>query len=159
MAEVDLKRTEVLMEYAVIRAPYDGLVTERLIDTGDFARSAANGTAEPLFTVMRLAPLRIVVDIPESDAHWVRPGLPAMLTVNGIKDHQCACVVKRVAEMLDPRTHAMRVEVEVTEPVEGLRPGMYGAATITDAAPSQPVGVGAAARFGAGGLQLMEGTF
>lgn len=139
VAQVDLKQTEVLMNYAVIRAPYDGVVNERLIDTGDFARSAGNGTAEPLFTVMRETPLRIVVDIPEADAGWVRPGMPAMLSVDGIQNHQCACVVKRVAEMLDPRTHAMRVEVEVTERVEGLRPGMYGAVTITDS-PSQQAG-------------------
>ncbi len=149
MAQVDLKRTEVLMEYAVIRAPYDGLVTERSIDTGDFARSAANGTAEPLFTVMRETPLRIVVDIPEADAGWIRRGMPATLSVDGIKDHQCACVVQRVAEMLDPRTHAMRIEVEVTERVEGLRPGMYGAVTISDAPPSpQPIRVGQAVGLG-----------
>ncbi len=131
VAEAELKQTDILLDYAVIRAPYDGIVTERHINTGDFARSAANGTAEPLFTVMRETPLRIVVDIPESDAGWVRRGMLATLSVDGIKDHQCACVVQRVAEMLDPRTHAMRVEVEVTEPVEGLRPGMYGAVTIS----------------------------
>lgn len=132
VAEAELKHVEILLEYAVIRAPYDGIVTERHVNTGDFARSAANGPADPLFMVMRETPLRIVVDIPEVDAGWVRPGLAATLSVNGIKGHQCACVVQRVAEMLDPKTHAMRVEVEVTDRVEGLRPGMYGAVTITN---------------------------
>ncbi len=150
VAQAELAQVEILLDYAVIRAPYDGIVTERHVHTGDFAQSAANGTADPLFTVMRETPLRIVVDIPEVDAGWVRPGLPATLSVDGIKSHQCACVVQRVAEMLDPRTHAMRVEVEVTERVEGLRPGMYGAVTISDTPPSQPIRVGAAARLGTG---------
>ncbi len=136
-AQADLKQTEVLMDYAVIRAPYDGVVTERLIDTGDFARSAGNGSAEPLFTVMRETPLRIVVDIPEADAGWVRTGLPATLSVDGIQNQPCACVVRRTAEMLDPKMHTLRIEVEVTERVEGLRPGMYGAVTITDSPTEQ----------------------
>jgi multidrug resistance efflux pump len=140
VAQAELKQTEVLMAYAVIRAPYDGIVTERLVNTGDFARSAASGTTEALFTVMRESPLRVVVDIPESDAGWVRTGLQATLSVDAIKDQTCVGVVRRTAEMLDPQMHTLRIEVEVTDPPEGLRPGMYGAATITDSPPIQEAG-------------------
>lgn len=132
VAHADLKQTEVLMNYAVIRAPYEGVVNERLVDTGDFARSAGNGNAEPLFTIMRETPLRIVVDIPESDAGWMRTGLPATLSVDGVKDHTCAGVVQRISETLDPKTRTLRVEVEITDAPAGLRPGMYGAIEIKE---------------------------
>jgi RND family efflux transporter MFP subunit len=137
VAQADLKQAEVFMDYAAIRAPYDGVVTERLIDTGDFARSAANGTTEALFTLMRETPLRIVVDIPESDAGWVRTGLEATLSVDGIKDHTSAGLVQRTAGTLDPQMHTLRIEVELNDPPHGLRPGMYGAVTITDSQPIQ----------------------
>jgi len=131
VAKADLRATELLMEYAVIRAPYDGVVTERRIDTGDFAQSAANGKSEPLFTVMRADPLRIVVDVPESDASWIRMGQAASLRVDGIKDRVFAGSVKRCADSLDPKTRTLRVEIEISESTKGLRPGMYGMAEIT----------------------------
>jgi multidrug efflux pump subunit AcrA (membrane-fusion protein) len=121
-----------LLDYTVIRAPYDGIVTERHVNTGDFALSAASGKSAPLFTVMRAEPLRIVVDVPEADAGWMRTGLFATLTVDGIEEGPFACAIARMSEMLDQRTRTLRIELELTEGDSGLRPGMYGAATITN---------------------------
>jgi multidrug resistance efflux pump len=136
VAHSELKQVDILLEYAVIRAPYVGIVTERHIHTGDFAQSAASGKSVPLFTVMRAEPLRIVVDIPEADAGWMRTGLPATLSVDGIKDQPFACVVQRISEILDPSTRTLRIELELTDRTDGLRPGMYGAATITNERPT-----------------------
>ncbi|MBI3463568.1 MAG: efflux RND transporter periplasmic adaptor subunit [Planctomycetes bacterium] len=126
IAQAELKQTEVLMSYAVIRAPYDGVIIERAVDTGDFAQSAVSGKLEPLFTVIRAEPYRIVADVPESDAAWVRPGLPAKLTVNGISDRVFHGDVKRQSEALDSKSRTLRVEVELTDSDDRLRPGMYG---------------------------------
>jgi HlyD family secretion protein len=148
VAQAELKQVDILLDYAVIRAPYDGIVTERHIHTGDFAQSAASGKSVPLFSMMRTEPLRIVVDVPEADAGWMRTGLPATLSVDGTKNQPLPCVVQRMSEMLDPSTRTLRIELEVTESSDGLRPGMYGAATITNERPMRSAGVGNPASFG-----------
>jgi multidrug resistance efflux pump len=148
VAQAELKQVEILLDYAVIRAPYDGIVTERHVHTGDFAQSAASGKSVPLFSMMRADPLRIVVDVPEADAGWMRTGLPATLSVDGMGDQPFRCVVQRMAEMLDPSTRTLRIELEVTDRSDGLRPGMYGAATITNEHGARSAGVGNPASFG-----------
>jgi multidrug resistance efflux pump len=136
VAQADLKQVEILIDYAIIRAPYDGVVTERRVNTGDFAQSAADGKWEPLFSVMRTEPLRIVADIPESDAAWMRPGLRASLTVDGIPDRVFAGVIKRQSDRLDPQTRTLRVEVEIDDATDSIRCGMYGALEITEVQPA-----------------------
>lgn len=148
VAQAELKQIEILLDYAVIRAPYDGIVMERHVHTGDFAQSAASGKSAPLFSVMRADPLRIVVDVPEADAGWMRTGLLATLSVDGISGQPFPCVVQRMAEMLDPSTRTLRIELEVRGDSDGLRPGMYGAATISTPRAVRSAGVGNPASFG-----------
>lgn len=150
VAQAALKQVQILLDYAVIRAPYDGIVTERHVHSGDFAQSAASGKSVPLFSVMRADPLRIVVDVPEADAGWMRTGLLATLSVDGISGQPFPCVVQRMAEMLDPNTRTLRIELEVTGGSDGLRPGMYGAATITNEQGARSASGGNQAAFRSG---------
>lgn len=130
LAEANLKKTEVLMSYAQVRAPFDGLVTHRGIDTGDFVASAASNATEPLLTVYSVDRLRIVVDIPESQAPLIRLGQRATLVVDALKNKSFRGAVKRTAGVLDPRTRTLRVEAELDAPPNELRPGMFGSLTI-----------------------------
>ena len=130
LAEANLKKTEVVMSYAQIRAPFAGIVTHRNVDTGDFVASAASNRTEPLFTVYSVDRLRIVVDIPESQAPLIQLGQRATLKVDALKDKPFQGVVKRTAGVLDPRTRTLRVEAELDSPTGELRPGMFGSLTI-----------------------------
>lgn len=126
VAEADVKRLTVLVDYAVIRAPYDGVVTARLVHTGDFAQSATDERTAPLFLMMRPDPLRIIADIPEADAAWMERGLEATLIVEDIQGRPFTGTIKRLSDQLDPKTRTLRIEVELSEPTAGLRCGMYG---------------------------------
>ncbi len=136
LAEANLKKTEVLMSYAQVRAPFDGLVTHRGIDTGDFVASAASSATEPMFTVASVDRLRIIVDIPESQAPLIRVGQKATLVVDAVKGRSFQGAVKRNAGVLDRRTRTLRVEAELDSPADELRPGMFGSLTI-ELAPTQ----------------------
>lgn len=131
VAEASLRQTEILMDYATIKAPYAGVITRRWANTGDFVRSAATGQNEPLFTLVRVDPLRIVADIPENDSSLIRDDQPATLTIDALKGRAFAGKVKRSARVLDPKTRTLRIEVELEKRDPQLRPGMYGALTIT----------------------------
>ncbi len=137
VAQADREQTSVLMQYAQVRAPYDGIVTHRRVDTGDFVTSAATTRTEPLFTVERVDRLRIIFDVPESESSLVAVGQPTTLHVDALKGRSFPGRVKRTAGVLDARTRTLRVEAELDEPQPSLRPGMYGMITVTFATNAQ----------------------
>lgn len=139
VAEADQAQTAVIMEYAQIRAPYDGLITRRWVDSGDFVTSAAATKTEPLFTMDSVDRLRIVFDVPESESGLVAVGQPAVLKVDALKGRTFQGHVQRTTGSLDPRTRTLRVEVELDGPQPGLKPGMYGMVTVTLADIAQAV--------------------
>ena len=130
LAEANLQKTEVLMNYAKIRAPFAGLITQRNVDTGDFVASAASNHSEPLLTLCMTDRLRIIADIPESQAPRIRVGQTALLRVDALKETVFAGSIKRSTGVLDPRTRTLRIEAELDNPTSELRPGMYGSLEI-----------------------------
>jgi RND family efflux transporter MFP subunit len=134
VAKANLEQSKILLGYTQVRAPFAGVITRRLVDTGAFVQSAAMGKPVPLFTLARVDRLRILTDIPEADSTWVKFGQAATLRVDAARGHQFSGKVVRFADTLDPATRTMRVEVELDgrEKLPGtLRPGLYGTLTIT----------------------------
>lgn len=127
-----LGQLEAMMEYAKIRAPFDGMVTERFVDPGALVQSAtASNDVYPVVTVQRLDKMRVVVAVPEREAAAVEPGQPATLVANALPAKEFAGAVSRCAGALDPATRTMRVEVDVPNAQAELKPGMYGSLVIT----------------------------
>jgi RND family efflux transporter MFP subunit len=131
VAQANLQHLKVLLDYASIRAPYAGVITHRLFDTGAFIQSAATSSPPPLFTIMREDRLRIITDIPEADSAWIRIGQPAVLRIGSSLALTFRGKVARFADALDQSTRTMRTEIELDGSTEGLRPGMYGSIAIT----------------------------
>src|SRR5439155_1439283 len=78
VADADRRHTAAVLSYATIKAPFDGVVTRRTVDVGQFVQPASGpGGAPPLFVVVRTNPVRIFVDTPEVDAPFVVRGTPA----------------------------------------------------------------------------------
>lgn len=126
VAQVSLAHTDALMQYATIRAPFDGQIAYRGIDRGDFVMSAASGRSEPIFTLNRIDRFRIVFDVPESAAALIEPGQPVELTLDSLKGKVFTGEVKRTTGELDKRTRTLRVEAELDNGTTQLRPGMFG---------------------------------
>jgi HlyD family secretion protein len=131
VAEADLKHAEIMADYAVIRAPYDGVLTRRFVDTGAFIQAATTGKGTPLFTLARVDRLRIVADIPEAEAGLVNIGQPATFELTALGGQSLPGKVVRFADALDSDSRTMRLEVELDAPTTKVRPGMFGSLTIT----------------------------
>jgi multidrug resistance efflux pump len=138
VARANLQHTVILLEYANIKAPYDGIVVRRTCERGTFVQSAASGKPEPLFTIARVDRLRIVSDVPESEAGLVTVGQPALFHTDGSRVQPLSGKVARLAGGLDSATRTMRVEVELDGPGPGLRPGMFGSLSILEPDSSAP---------------------
>ncbi len=130
VAKANLQHTQAMLDYGIIRAPYAGQIARRHVHTGVFIQSAASGKPEPLFTILKVDRLRIVADIPSSEAIGVRIGQPVALQVNGLFERPRGTVV-RLAKALDPSTRTLRIEAELESIPKALGPGMFGYVTIT----------------------------
>ncbi len=126
----ELARVQALIDYATIRAPFSGIVTDRFVDAGAMIQTAATSTQAPIVTVMDMDTVRVFVDVPEPDVPYVTRTTPARLTVGAIAGREFVGSVTRYSTALDPKTRTMRAEIDVSNRDHALRPGMFGAATL-----------------------------
>ena len=122
-----LEGTEVMLQYASLKAPFAGVVTQRSVDPGDLVRNkvSSDGTREPLFTVSKIDVLRVTIPIPERDAVWVKKGDIAEMSFPALPGETLKNVVARRSGRLDPKTRTMAVEVDIPNANGRLIPGMY----------------------------------
>jgi RND family efflux transporter MFP subunit len=130
VAQADLEQATILLRFSKITAPYDGVITQRLVHPGAFIQSGATGKADPLFTIARIDRMRIVTEIPESDSAWIKVGQMATLQVDAARGQRFLGKVARLADALDKRSRTMLVEAELDTRTDVLRPGMYGSVSI-----------------------------
>ena len=116
------------MDYTKITAPYDGVVTVRNANTGDFVESiAGDKTASghvPIFVVARTDLARIFVDVPEESARYVHPGTKATVRSKALSGLEIPATVAALSS-LNQKSQAMRAEIDLPAEQSGVRPGMY----------------------------------
>lgn len=125
VAQKSLEEREVLLGYGTLRAPFDGVITDRHVDTGDLVQK------QPLFVVDQVHKLRIRIPVPERDASWLHAGDDVEIWLTARPGSPLQAKLTRVAGGLDPVTRTRIAEVEIPNANGALLPGMYGQATIT----------------------------
>lgn len=133
IAKANLARTETLLGYAKIVAPFAGTITMRFADAGAFlAAPSAGGSAQnaALFTLADFRTIRLQVPVPEIEAARVRVGQPVKVAVDGLAGKVFSGQVSRLGYALDEATRTMLVEADLPNANGELRPGMYAKARI-----------------------------
>jgi RND family efflux transporter MFP subunit len=133
VADAEVGRLEALREYKAIRAPFDGVVTRRSVNTGDFV-AATEKTA--LFSVARTDPVRVVVSVPEADAGLVTVGQGATIALQAVQGPAASGTVTRTSWSLEPGSRTLRTEIDLPNEKGNVRPGMYVYAKLTAELPA-----------------------
>jgi RND family efflux transporter MFP subunit len=120
-AEANLARLNELQNYRVVKAPFDGVITQRNVDVG----ALVNSGNTLLFRIAQTGALRLYVNVPQNYANAVRPGQQARLSVSNLPGRLFTGTVARTSNSLDPTSRTLLVEVDVPNPVGVLLPGMY----------------------------------
>jgi RND family efflux transporter MFP subunit len=107
--------------YQSVVAPFDGIITQRNVDTGSLVQS---GTTF-MFTLMQSDVIRTQVYVPQDAAFGVATGVDAVVHVPEIPDRTFPGKVTRFAHALAPGTRTLLTEVDVPNPDGALSPGMY----------------------------------
>jgi len=137
VAQAEAGRAAAWLDYATIRAPYDGIVTRRHLNTGAFVQPASGNGGMPLFSVARTDTVRIFAEVPEVDALLVHDKMPVRIRVQTIKDRDFEGKVTRSSWSLDPKARTLRTEIDLDNPKRLLRPGNYAYLTFTAVLPDR----------------------
>jgi RND family efflux transporter MFP subunit len=131
VTEAARRRVATMMDYSVIRAPYAGIVVERNVHTGHLVEAGGGNNRAPLFTVMRMNPVRVFVDVPEADAVLVAKGCKARLRIPSLPADPIEHEVTRTSWSLNEASRTLTAEIEVPNPGGKWRPGVYAQVTLT----------------------------
>ena len=105
---------------AVVRAPFDGYVAERLVSQGQFVQPQA-----PVMRIVRLQPLKLTAEVPEKFAPWIETGREMAVKVDAFPQQVFAGRVVRIAPGVNLKSRAFAIEGEVPNPDGKLKPGAF----------------------------------
>ena len=140
VAEAELRKAEAMAGYLKIKAPFDGVITERMVDSGDFVRPGTVGSGTTaLLDLARVDRLRVISFVTMEEAGKIDTGDQVVLhniqgmpgvTLGNSADEPL--MISRYAPAFDRQSRRMRVEIDVENSREiVLKPNSIGIATIT----------------------------
>lgn len=113
--------------YLTLRAPFDGIVTKRAIDPGDFVGDRKGGS---LFTLVNADKLRIRVHIPETYVNSIPAAGGLTFSTSSARDTTFTAELSRRSGSIDPGTRTELWEYEFDNTGTLLKPGMYATAEL-----------------------------
>jgi RND family efflux transporter MFP subunit len=123
--EAAVNRLTELAGFEQITAPFDGVITSRLIDVGSLVTAdAASGTS--LFSIQRTDVLRVQVYVPQAAYFGIKDGDHATVTVPELPGRSFDGIVARNASSLSSGTRTLLTEVDVDNKNGELTAGLYG---------------------------------
>ncbi len=124
--EAALQGIRVLLGYATVRAPFDGVVTARFVDPGALVQRATRSeAAHPIVSMATRGRVRLDFQVPESEIAFCHPGTPIDVTSDAYRGRLFTGAITRVASALAPETRTMLCEAELPNEENALFPGMY----------------------------------
>ncbi len=128
VAAANLAHTKTMLAYAEIKSPFNGVVTQRNVDTGHFVHPITGGAAPPLLVIAQTEQVRVFVDVPEMEAPLVDAGDKpdsAIVRVQSLGEQAIDGKVTRTSWSLNKANRSLRAEIDLPNKEGKLRPGMY----------------------------------
>lgn len=116
-AERSLKN---IKENTVLVSPISGVVTARNYDPGDMTG------ALPIITVAQVNPVKIVINVPESELSKVTKGMAAHITFDTYGDEIFEGYITMVSPTVDTNSRTFGVEIGLQNKDNRILPGMFG---------------------------------
>ena len=119
-SEASVKLADRQLRDTEIRAPFDGYVEKRLVNLGELVK-----TQMPVMSIVRVDPLKVVAEIPERMAPWIRDGQPVEMHVDAYPDKTFAARVSRISPAVNAATRAFPFEALAPNKEGLLKPGTF----------------------------------
>jgi RND family efflux transporter, MFP subunit len=122
-ASLDLQRKK--LRDATVYAPFTGKVKERQVNPGQYVRANS-----PLFTLVKVDPIRLRLEVPERMAPWIKIGQIAEVSMEAYADRTFRGKVWRIAPTVEQSKRTFIVEALIDNPTGTLKPGSYAKAKL-----------------------------
>jgi RND family efflux transporter MFP subunit len=132
VSQAEQARVKTMYQYAVITAPFAGVVTKRYANKGSLiqAGTASQSQAMPVVRLSQNGLLRLALPVPESAVPLIHLGEQVDVTVSAM-NRKFPGRVARFEDKVDQSTRTMKTEVDVPNPSLILVPGMYAEVDLT----------------------------
>jgi RND family efflux transporter MFP subunit len=123
--DVSMKTYYNLLENTILKSPISGVVTARNYDEGDMY-----AMAQPLFVVQKINPVKMLINVSESQFSQIKKGMEVEITTEAYGDQVFKGVVDLIHPTVNSMTHTFAVEVKYANKDLALRPGMFARVTV-----------------------------
>jgi membrane fusion protein (multidrug efflux system) len=115
-----MKLADRQLRDASIRAPFDGYVQKRMVSVGELVKDQM-----PVMTVVRVDPLKLMAEIPERMAPWIKVGQSLDLRVDAFPAATFAATVSRISPAVNTQTRTFAFEASAPNHDARLKPGTF----------------------------------
>ncbi|MFO0706213.1 MAG: efflux RND transporter periplasmic adaptor subunit [Nitrospira sp.] len=120
VAEANRKAVVAQLSYTVVKAPFDGVITEKKVEAGELA-----SPGQPLLKLEDPRHLRLEATVAEGDLQAIVRGDKLPVFIDALPGRTLNGVVSQILPAGDPQTHTFTVKVDLPD-VQGLKSGMFG---------------------------------
>jgi len=122
----NLSGLEERLARTTIRAPFAGVVDERIVEVGSMV-----SPGDPIARLVSLDPIKVVAGVPERYATDVAVGEEAVLSFAALDGRVYTAPIRYVGSTVDPQNRTFAIEVLVTNPGRLIKPQMVADMAIT----------------------------
>lgn len=120
VAEANRKSVLAQLSYTVVKAPFDGVITEKKVEAGELA-----SPGQPLLKMEDPLQLRLEATVAEGDLKSIARGDKIPVFIDALEAQVLSGVVSQILPAGDPQTHTFIVKVNLPK-TPGLKSGMFG---------------------------------
>jgi membrane fusion protein (multidrug efflux system) len=120
-----LRKSKKTLKDTVIVAPIDGVISERLVSTGEYVKVGAE-----LVEIVDTTPLKLVFTLPEKNAGEIKTGQKVDITTRAYIGKNFEGEVYFINPKVDPDTRTIEVKAWVDNSDYKLKPGFYVNVTV-----------------------------
>jgi RND family efflux transporter MFP subunit len=125
-AQAQLASARKQLSITQISAPLSGVVSQKLVSTGDIVQP---GTA--MYTIVDPTSMELEASISADQVEVIKPGSTVQFTVTGYADRTFTGTVKRVNPTVDPVTRQVKVYVEIPNSAGTLLGDLFAEGRVT----------------------------
>jgi RND family efflux transporter MFP subunit len=131
VAQANEREARVNVGYGQIKAPYNGVITQRNISPGDYLQPGGGASGRPLFVLEQIDPVRVFVGAPELASFFIHEGDTAWIRFQALAGFTRVGKVARSGFSLNPSTRTLQTEIDIPNELGRIHPGWYATVTLT----------------------------
>lgn len=120
VAEANRNAVLAQLSYTLVKAPFDGVITEKKVEAGELA-----SPGQPLLKMEDPLQLRLEATVAEGDLKSIARGDKIPVFIDALETQVLNGVVSQILPAGDPQTHTFMVKVDLPK-TPGLKTGMFG---------------------------------